>query len=60
MTFKVEEKDSLTCVERGQPCFGGQKIIFGGRYGTRLFIFLFLVELDICPQNLILTRGVEP
>jgi hypothetical protein len=36
-----------------------KKTIFWSRYGLRNFIFLFLVELGTCPQNLIPTRRVE-
>jgi hypothetical protein len=36
-----------------------KKIIFGRRYGLPNFIFLFLVELGTCMQNLMFTKVVK-
>jgi hypothetical protein len=47
------------CALEVQQCFGGQKTIFGLRYGLLDFTFLFLVELGTCVQNLIFTKVVE-
>jgi hypothetical protein len=38
---------------------GTKETIFGLRYGLPDFIFLFLVELGTCVQNLIFTKVVE-
>jgi hypothetical protein len=59
ITFKVEEKVFFHCAQEGQQCFGGQKTIFGHRYGLPDFIFLFLFELGTCVQDLIFTKVVE-
>jgi hypothetical protein len=40
--------------------FWTKKTTFQSRYGMCLFGFLFLCELDTCPQNLMPTRSVEP
>jgi hypothetical protein len=60
LTFKVEEKVFCILVRGGQQLFGVQKTTFSSRYGMGLFGFLFLGELDTCPQNLMPTQGVEP
>jgi hypothetical protein len=36
-----------------------KKAIFWSRYGLKNFIFLFLIELGTCPQNLIPIGRVE-
>jgi hypothetical protein len=45
--------------KRYSSVLGAKKTIFGLRYGLPDFIFLFLVELGICVQNLIFTKVVE-
>ena len=59
ITFKIKQKVLIHCAWEGQQCFGGQKPIFGLRYGLLVFIFLFLFELGRCMQNLIFTKVVE-
>ena len=45
--------------KRYSSFLGAKKTIFGLRYGLPDFIFLFLVELGTCVQNLIFTKVVE-
>jgi hypothetical protein len=54
ITFKVEEFFFSLSTKGGQQSFGGLKNHF------LEFTILFLVDLGTCPQNLILTQGVEP
>jgi hypothetical protein len=57
--FKVKKKFFSTMSERGNSVLEAKKIIFGCRYGLPYFIFLFLVELGTCVQNLIFTTVVK-
>jgi hypothetical protein len=49
--FKVKQKVFFHCTREGQQCFGGEKTIFGRRYGLPDFIFLFLFDLGTCVQK---------
>jgi hypothetical protein len=60
ITFKIEEKVFFAHVQGRHQSFGFKKTTFSSRYGMSLFGFLFLGELDTCPQNLMSTQGVEP
>jgi hypothetical protein len=45
--------------KRDSSVLEAQKTIFGRRYGLPDFIFLFLVELDTCVQNLMFTKIIK-
>jgi hypothetical protein len=59
ITFNVKEKVFFHYIQEGQQCFGGQKTIFRCRYGLPDVIFLFLVELGTCVQNIMFTKVVK-
>jgi hypothetical protein len=50
----------LPLPEGDNNLLGSKKTTFSSRYEMCLFGFLFLGELGKCPQNLMLTQGVEP
>jgi hypothetical protein len=58
ITFKVKEK-VFPVSQEGQQCLEAKKTIFGRRYGLPDFIFLLLVELGTCVQNLMFTKVVR-
>jgi hypothetical protein len=58
--FKVQEKVFLPLPKGDNRLLGPEKTTFSSRYEMCLFGFLFLGELGMFPQNLMLTRGVEP
>jgi hypothetical protein len=49
----------LPISEGNSNLLGSKKSTFSSRYRMSLFRFLFLGELDTCPQNLMPTQGVE-
>jgi hypothetical protein len=58
VTFKVDEKVFLLVPKGDSKVLEAKKSSFQSRYVFWDFKFLFLVELCICLQNLIATRGV--
>jgi hypothetical protein len=46
-------------LERYNSVVEVEKTIFGSRYGLLDFMFLFLVKLGTCVQNIIFTKVVE-
>ena len=57
--FKVDESFFPMCPKGNNRVLEAKKTTFWSKYGLQDFIFLFLVELGTCLQNLIPTRGVE-
>jgi hypothetical protein len=60
ITFKVEEKSFFAPAKGDSSLLGSKKTTFKSKFRMCLFRFLFLSELGTCPQNLMLTQGVEP
>jgi hypothetical protein len=59
ITFKVEKKVFPSAPERDSSVLKAKKTIFRHWYGLSDLKFLFIVELGICVQNLIFTKGLE-
>jgi hypothetical protein len=57
--FKVTKTFFFPAPKGDSRVLKAKKTIFQSRYGMCLSIFLFLIELGTCPQNLIPAKGVE-
>jgi hypothetical protein len=60
MMFKVQGKVLFPMHEGYNNVLEAKKTIFWSRYGLVDFRFLFLDELDTCPQDCVLMRHMEP
>jgi hypothetical protein len=59
ITLKVDKKDFCLVPKGDSRVLKAKKFTFLSRHGLCNILFLSLVELGLCLQNLIPTRGVE-